>query len=139
MTTFLLNNGFMRLIYLIYLLLFTVIGCKPQQNMHSPALVLVNDTELVLQLDPGNAPVETPLLLKLSVVDVEKVTGELTGVSMYMGRVPLTFSKTNEGWQAEFLLGACSDPKMVWQLSLELSYTDEKKRSIKQQFQSSWR
>ncbi len=83
MTTFLLNNGFMRLIYLIYLLLFTVIGCKPQQNMHSPALVLVNDTELGTAVGSGgNAPVETPLLLKLSVVvDVEKVTGGIDWVS----------------------------------------------------------
>jgi hypothetical protein len=42
-------------------------------------------------------------------------------------------------WQAEFLLGACSDPKMLWQVELELTLTDGKKRLLKQQFHSSWR
>jgi hypothetical protein len=66
------------------------------------------------------------------------VNGELSGVAMYMGKIPLRFSKKNNSWQAEFLLGACTDPAMLWQIELELHFADGKKRMIKQQFHSSW-
>ncbi|WP_166839613.1 hypothetical protein [Rheinheimera pleomorphica] len=93
----------------------------------------------MLQLSPASAPVETPLQLQLSAIGLAKVSAELTGVSMYMGRVPLRFTQQGEVWQAEFLLGACSDPKMQWQLQLELEFVDGEKRTVKQQFYSSWR
>ncbi|WP_305550959.1 hypothetical protein [Rheinheimera sp.] len=101
--------------------------------------MLLKDAELQLQLTPGNAPVETPLQLQLTANNVVAVNANLTGVSMYMGQIPLRFSQQGELWQAEFLLGACSDPDMLWQLELELIFADGEKRTLKQQFQSSWR
>jgi hypothetical protein len=43
-----------------------------------------------------------------------------------------------EQWQAEFLLGACSDPAMLWQLKLTVLLADGTKLSINEQFKSSW-
>ncbi len=91
-----------------------------------------------LQLTPAEAPVETPLQLQLSAKDVVAISGELTGISMYMGRIPLRFTQHNELWQAEFLLGACSEPAMLWQVELELSFANGEKHKVKQQFHSSW-
>ena len=100
--------------------------------------MLIDDAGVQLSLTPGAAPVEQPLQLVLNADDVIAVTGEVIGVSMYMGRVPLQFSRQQNNWQSEFLLGACSDPDMQWQVQLELEYANGEKRTLKQQFQSSW-
>lgn len=129
----------MPLFYLLFVVLFSLGGCQPAEVAPPASLTLFKDNNILLQLSPASAPVETPLQLQLSATGLAKVSAELTGVSMYMGRVPLRFTQQGEVWQAEFLLGACSDPKMQWQLQLELEFVDGKKRTVKQQFYSSWR
>ncbi|WP_240223879.1 hypothetical protein [Rheinheimera hassiensis] len=106
--------------------------------MPGSSLTLLNDSTIQLELSPGHAPVETPLLLQLTAADVLSVSGELTGVSMYMGKVPLRFSQHQGMWQAEFLLGACSDPDMLWQLQLEVQFADGQTRRLTEQFHTSW-
>ncbi|NRQ42501.1 hypothetical protein HRH59_07930 [Rheinheimera sp. YQF-2] len=101
--------------------------------------MLLDDAGLQLQLTPGNAPVETPLQLQLTAENLAGVSAHISGVSMYMGQIPLRFSQQGNSWQAEFLLGACSDPDMQWQLELELTFVNGEKRMLIQQFQSSWR
>lgn len=128
----------MRLFYLVLLAICAVSGCQPADKAPSLSRLLFSEPKLSLQLTPGDAPVETPLQLIVSGEDIAAVTGEISGISMYMGRVPLKFSQHESAWQAEFLLGACSDPKMLWQVQLELTLTDGKKRLLKQQFHSSW-
>ncbi|MDP2713438.1 MAG: hypothetical protein Q8O77_01390 [Rheinheimera sp.] len=129
----------MRLFYPFLLVFICLGGCQPTDKAPVLSLMLLKDAELQLQLTPGNAPVETPLQLQLTANNVVAVNANLTGVSMYMGQIPLRFSQQGELWQAEFLLGACSDPDMLWQLELELIFADGEKRTLKQQFQSSWR
>ncbi|HEX5792287.1 MAG TPA: hypothetical protein VFY01_03355 [Rheinheimera sp.] len=128
----------MRLFYLFFCLLCVVTGCQPAEKAPVSPLTLLTEPSLQLQLTPGHAPVETPLQLQLTAAGVTEVSGELTGVSMYMGRIPLRFVQQGDSWQADFLLGACSDPDMLWQLQLELHFADGQKRMLKQQFHSSW-
>jgi hypothetical protein len=129
----------MRLFYLVLLVIGVVSGCQPADKDPVSSRLLIDESTVRLQLSPADAPVETPLKLKVSGEDIVEITGEISGLSMYMGRVPLKFSQHESAWQAEFLLGACSDPKMLWQVELELTLTDGKKRLLKQQFHSSWR
>ncbi|WP_318969606.1 hypothetical protein [Arsukibacterium sp.] len=120
-------------------------GCQPKPAENS-VRVLQQQAGLLLTLSPASAPVESPLLLTLqSEQPVNVISAELSGVSMYMGRIPLHFQKLNtplpgdtEQWQAEFLLGACSDQAMLWQLNLTLLLSDGRKLSINEQFRSSW-
>lgn len=128
----------MRLFYLFLLLLCCLCACKPPDKVPFSSLTLLNDNAMQLKLTPGHAPVEMPLLLQLSTSNAVSVTGELTGVSMYMGKVPLRFSQQQGVWQAEFLLGACSDPKMLWQLQLQVQYADGQTRKLTEQFHTSW-
>lgn len=124
--------------FIFVLLLFTIIRCQPVDITQDSSHLLFSEPELALQLTPGNAPVETPLQLQLSAENVASISGELTGISMYMGRIPLKFSQHQEVWQTEFLLGACSDPNMLWQLELDVQFKNGEKRKVKQQFTSSW-
>ncbi|GAB2914740.1 hypothetical protein [Rheinheimera gaetbuli] len=104
-----------------------------------PTLVF-HSADITLTLTPGHAPVETPLTLSVMANGLAAVTGELSGVTMYMGIVPLRFSQIAENqWQAEFLLGACSDPDMQWQLVLHLQNEQGIKTTLKHTLQSSWR
>lgn len=51
--------------------------------------------------------------------EVELQRGVIEGVSMYMGTIPLVVEPVSETqWQAEFWLGACSDPQMRWRATI---------------------
>ncbi|MDX1537989.1 hypothetical protein [Arsukibacterium sp.] len=127
------------------LCLLLLAACQPKQADNS-VRVLQQQAELLLSLSPASAPVETPLRLSLvSEQPIELISAELTGVSMYMGIIPLPFQKVStvgkddaEQWQAEFLLGACADPAMLWQLNLTVQFADGRKLILKEQFNSSW-
>lgn len=98
--------------------------------------------EVQLRISPGQIPVETLLQLHLQTTEpLQQVSAELTGVSMYMGRIPLRFSQdaATGGWISEFMLGACSDPKMTWQLQITLTDLNGQSRQLVTEFQSSWR
>lgn len=46
----------------------------------------------------------------------------LAGESMYMGTIPVTWSLLENGrWLAKIRLGACTDPQMIWRLTLLLA------------------
>ena len=44
----------------------------------------------------------------------------LEGRSMFMGRIPLSFSRQGDAWVASAMVGACSEPAMIWQLTIVL-------------------
>lgn len=128
------------LLWLSFLLLLP--ACTPEPNDNSQQ-TLLQTAGLTLQISPATIPVETPLLLTIKTsVDIQQVSGEVQGVSMYMGRIPLHWRKVSdtEGrlWQAEFLLGACTDPQMRWQLQLTLTKADGSIQLLQQEFTSSW-
>ena len=122
-----------------------LLACQPNQPDDS-VRVLHQQADLQLSLSPAGAPVETPLLISLvSKQPIVSISAELSGISMYMGLIPLRFDKLStptgsgaEHWQAEFLLGACSDPAMLWQLNLTVQLADGRKLSINERFNSSW-
>lgn len=124
--------------FIFFLWLFAIVSCQPVDITDDSSYLLYSDPELALQLTPGNAPVETPLQLHLNAKNVVSVSGEITGISMYMGKIPLKFSQQQEVWQSEFLLGACSESNMLWQLELDVLFEGGEKLKIKQQLTSSW-
>lgn len=122
-----------------FMLLLT--GCQPKASLDDSEQLLYDSTGLRLTINPAHVPVESLLRLRLSSEQsFAAMTGEISGVSMYMGRIPVRFEKLSEGeWQAEFLLGACTDPQMQWQLLLRLTAADGTEQLIRAGFQSSWR
>tara|TARA_R110002126_G_scaffold38993_2_gene115986 strand:+ start:819 stop:1226 length:408 start_codon:yes stop_codon:yes gene_type:complete len=135
----------MHKVLTLCLCLLLLVACQPKPADNS-VRVLLQGSEWQLLIAPASIPVETPLRLTLvSQHPVEVISAELTAVSMYMGLIPLRFQKLStptmdgsEHWQSEFLLGACSDPAMVWQLNLTVLLADGRKLSINEQFNSSW-
>lgn len=121
--------------------ILNAIGCQPAQVTDQSELLLYDSTAKQLSISPASIPVESILTLKLQSVEaIAAITAEVTGVSMYMGRVPIRFRQIEATlWQAEFLLGACTDPAMKWQLQLHIHYTDGREQLITELFQSSWR
>lgn len=78
---------------------------------------------------------ETEVTMKLKPSfdkSIKKVIGFIEGKSMYMGKIPLLFSEPNmqDEVQATFMLGSCSDPKMIWQTRVEVHYDDGSKTSF---------
>lgn len=70
---------------------------------------------------PFPAVTEHPVKINLttsSPVIIESAWIE--GVNMFMGRIPITLTSDNAvNWQSTFFVGACSEPKMQWQLIIK--------------------
>lgn len=122
----------------IFALFYVLIACTPVSTDVAPASLLYQDKRLTVQLSPGDAPVETPLLLMVSAPDIKAISARLTGVSMYMGEIPLRFSQQGTQWQAEFFLGACSERQMQWQLEMVVNFADGETTTLTERFTSSW-
>lgn len=133
-----------RCLLVIVMLLF-VVGIGGCEGKKEPAAT-VADREIALAdiqlvISPGQIPVETLLRLRLrSEQSLQNVSAEITGVSMYMGKIPLrfVFDSATGLWVSDFMLGACSDPKMTWQLKLQLTDSNGKVRQLSTELQSSW-
>jgi len=127
---------------LYFIFLFVLQACTPAANDNSQ-LTLLQTAGLSVHISPATIPVESPLTLTVETnLDIHKLSGEIRGISMYMGRIPLHWRKldatTGSRWQTEFLLGACTDPQMRWQLILTLTLADGSEQLIMQEFTSSW-
>lgn len=85
-------------------------------------------------------PVETRLTLQVAIPeDLTIVRSDVVGVSMYMGRIPLQWSPVSNGtWQADLMIGACTDPNMLWMLRIEFENPHGARQTKEIPFRSSW-
>ncbi len=120
--------------------LLMLVGCTPQENVKTAVARQVQLKTFNLTYLPGDMPVETPLLLKLDTGKeaVLAVKGVIRGKTMYMGEIPLRFQLKQQQWQAELMLGACTEPRMLWQLDLEVTYQNGETTKLQDVFYSRW-
>lgn len=150
---------------IVVFLLFATVGCTDRNNASAAAhLCALHDLDgdnskastdvdshcnfsssfgdVELRSSEPSMPVEQPISMHLRTPSETFIVGsEITGVSMYMGRIPVIWESIGENlWQADILLGACTDPKMIWQL--EITIADENEPSVTEKvhisFQSTW-
>jgi hypothetical protein len=110
--------------------------------LQSELLQLHQDEQLSVSLSPADAPVEEILTWTVKLSQGWQIKqAEVTGLSMSMGTIPLLFKAMNgqsEFYQAEMVLGACSQPRMKWQLQLRLLHASEGEKILLLPFYSSW-
>lgn len=138
----------MPVIYFAIFLALLLSACDYSHTPNQAPLTLLESSSLKLVLNNQQAPVETPLELALTFSkDINKtpltIEADIVGISMYMGKVPLRFvsvatSTVDTLYKAEFLLGACSEPNMQWQLTIHITYSDGTVETKTSQFYSSW-
>jgi hypothetical protein len=127
----------------VLLLFMGITACNGQHQSAPPVAdwkITIDNVQL--SVSPGQIPVETLLSLQLrSHNKLQAVSGQMVGKSMYMGKIPLrfTYDAASGFWVSEFMLGACSDPKMIWQLNLQLTDQSGNVRQLATELQSSWR
>ncbi|MDN7126528.1 hypothetical protein J6J08_03940 [Pseudidiomarina sp. 1APR75-33.1] len=99
------------------------LGCTPQETLpletttHSFA-----NSSATLTMPAGPVPVEQAMVIELSLPPLVKPgLSQVEGVSMYMGSVPLLWKENDTGdWQTTLYLGACTEPRMLWRLTIPL-------------------
>lgn len=132
----------MRVLVLAFYL-FCISGCSDQKSAPSgEVLQLHQDSQLSVSLSPAEAPVEAILHWTIRLAEGWQIRqADVVGLSMSMGTIPLLFN-TAEGqvgvYRAEMVLGACSQPKMQWQLQLKLRHATEGEKLLLLPFYSSW-
>jgi hypothetical protein len=113
-----------------------------RQNIQSPLEKLqIVLGEAQLTISPGHIPVETLLHIQIRTEKpLRSLSAVIVGKSMYMGKIPLrfTFDDKSGTWRSDFMLGACSDPQMLWQLQMLLTDQSGNQQQLETEFQSSW-
>lgn len=129
----------MRVFYLIILYLVVLVGCQPTVKTANTTRLVLSEQGIVLHVSPARLTVETPITLTLNASDLSDIQAELTGINMYMGRVPVKFTQlSSTEWQAVFLLGACTEPDMKWQLAVQLTDNSGNQRHFEETLQVHW-
>ena len=110
-----------------FLSVFILLGCKPdpihteQFSTCQPNQLCNYSAGIALTLDKPEVQPETPFDLLLTLPEGWRVKrAKMTGVDMYMGMIPVFFEQNNHQWHAQTMVGACSSPNMMWQLSITL-------------------
>ncbi len=110
---------------------------RQQAQWVAPVQVDVDGVRLIFQ--PGRVIAETPVTLELRVAPNEHISEAfLTGINMYMGKIPLQLQpKQSQGqWKSQFMVGACTEPEMRWQLTVLVRNQAGTIRRVQHEFQS---
>ena len=129
----------------IFLLAFTLVlyGCSEATDLKAMSVLnLYQGQDVSVSLSPAEVPVEQILTWRVQLSEGWQIKkASVVGVSMSMGTIPLQF-KSQGGvphlFIAEMVLGACSQPKMQWQLQLTLTHVTEDEQQLLLPFYSSW-
>ena len=131
----------MRLLVLAFYL-FCLMSCSEKNPPQQEVLQLHKDTQVSVSLNPADAPVEEILNWTIKVADGWQIKqAEVIGLSMNMGTIPLLFKALGGQpgvYNAEMVLGACSQPRMKWQLQLKLLHATQGEKLLLLPFYSSW-
>ena len=126
---------------LFYLLsVFILLGCQPdpiytvQSSTCHPNQLCNYSGGIAVALDKPDVQPETPFDLLLTLPEGWRVkNAKMTGIDMYMGMIPVFFEKNEHQWHAQTMVGACSSPDMMWQLSITLyQQTDSPETQLKE-------
>ncbi|CAI3798817.1 hypothetical protein [Rheinheimera sp. MM224] len=132
----------MRLLVLAFYLLCLVSCSEEKPLQQQDVLQLHKDKQVSVSLSPADAPVEEILNWTIELSDGWQIKqAEVTGLSMSMGTIPLLFKAVAEKpalYSTEMVLGACSQPRMKWQLQLKLHHATEGEKVLLLPFYSSW-
>ncbi|MBJ2128372.1 hypothetical protein JC525_05435 [Alteromonas sp. IB21] len=82
---------------------------------------LIDDKLAIATFSTMPEPEESVTLKIIVPEDQEIESAWIEGVNMYMGKVPVLLENDGKGaWSGWFMLGACSEPVMKWQLRLNI-------------------
>ena len=86
----------------------------------------------VFWLSVANPPIKAEQWINFELKSNKKewrvIDAKIVGKEMFMGRIPVTFTKVEKGiFAAKTLVGACTTPKMVWQLRINVEVNGIKK------------
>ena len=119
-------------------------GCADEQatlaaEEQQMAQSIVNLAGVTLIFRPGRVVVETPATLELVISPAEVITeAYLTGGNMYMGKIPLRLVAGSLAghWETQYILGACTEPEMIWQLTVQIGNPQGPVRQVQYEFRS---
>ncbi len=105
---------------------------------YSPCAFNSSQGKAWLQAEPAIIKTENEITFSLSFDDPSNVvikTARLEGKDMYMGVIPVFFTKVGEQYRGGAMLGACMHDKMVWQMFVEIE-VDGKPQTLVYDFYS---
>lgn len=136
-------SGLRHMLWLCVCISGLLLGCQKQDGT-ADAVIEHRQQGVILRYAP--APLRAERLLSVNVDlrqlqplperSVQHVKGVLRGINFDMGVMPLVFQPDGALWRSEFMLGACTEPQMQWELQLVIVFDDGTERTIQDRFVS---
>ncbi|MFC4654463.1 MULTISPECIES: hypothetical protein [Rheinheimera] len=105
----------------VFVSVMVLAACGPAEKQSVRQVVLYQHDGITVRVGPEPLLVEQVLQLDVQLpAGASLKKAEIVGLSMAMGLIPLRIEARNRSYQSEFVLGACADPHMQWQLQLSL-------------------
>ncbi|WP_055437947.1 hypothetical protein [Pseudidiomarina woesei] len=100
-----------------------LIGCNPNSPSTTLETKHSSNDKIFHKIDPDQPRVEQQISVLIQApANIEFSLGKVEGVNMNMGYMPVSIVRqgTNQ-WRADLYLGACTEPRMQWRVSLPWS------------------
>lgn len=108
----------MRL-FLVILAAIIISGCDDLNSKPSTKLSEQQSSSLLTIKDESVTPETEFSIVFTPDSEVEIIDAYIEGVDMYMGKIPLFFSRTKQNqYTASGMVGVCSKNEMVWRIYL---------------------
>lgn len=99
---------------------FVLTGCHPNTSSETLATKHSSNEKIFHKLDPDQPQVEQRITVLIQAPeDIDFALGKVEGVNMSMGYLPVPIERVSaQQWRATFTLGACTEPRMIWRVTL---------------------
>ena len=111
----------------------------------SPCTLITQTGRYAIAVNVKKIITEQPFLIYVSYLGarhINNISGYLEGKTMYMGKIPLSFTLDNQHrFTAKTMLGMCTEQQMTWRIVLMVDLkndgTSASKQLLQYEFQSS--
>lgn len=86
---------------------------------HAACRLIQGDKVLTATASPRPIKAESPFVIRLDGLGKAPAKAWVEGRDMFMGRIPLEPRQEAGVWVVDAMVGACTEPAMVWQLVVE--------------------
>ncbi|WP_411358446.1 hypothetical protein [Pseudidiomarina salilacus] len=107
------------------LLTASSIACSPDSSQPlAEKKIDLYQQKVFLWMPQDPVPIEQSVTLRLQLpAEINPQLSVIEGINMYMGKIPLQWLQQDNGeWHAQLLIGACTEPKMEWLLTIPLEH-----------------
>ena len=113
----------LQILTILLLTAFSIACSRVSRQLLAEQKIDLHQQKAYLWMPQSPLPIEQSVTLRLQLpAEVIPQLSVVEGLNMYMGKIPVQWQAKNGEWHAQLLIGACTEPRMDWQLTIPLEH-----------------